>query len=122
MKPWLYHYTGSEYEIYIYCLYHTLAYGSKHVSMRLYKQIKITIDRSTYLDILETPTYIKGISQLRLSSHKLAIETCRHNKISLHDRKCTHCTLNDIEDEFHFVLIIMPLLFKFQKLYTYQAI
>ena len=73
--------------------------------MRLYKQIKITIDRSTYLDILETPKYRKVISQLRLSSHKLAIATGCHNKITLHDRKCTHCTLNDIEDEFHFVLV-----------------
>jgi len=55
-------------------------------SMRLYKQIKTTIDRSTYLDILETPKYRKVISQLRLSSHKLTIETGRHNKISLNDR------------------------------------
>jgi len=44
-------------------------------SMRLYKQIKTTIDRSMYLNILETPTYRKVISQRRLSSHKLAIET-----------------------------------------------
>ena len=74
-------------------------------SMRLYKQIKTTIERSTYLDILEAPKYRKVISQLRLSSHKLAIETGRHNKISLNGRKCTHCTLNDIEDEFHFALM-----------------
>jgi len=82
--------------------------------MYIYKQIKTTIDRSTYLDILETPTYRKVISQLRLSSHKLAIETGRHNKITLHDRKYTHCTLNDIEDEFHFFLIC-AILFKQQK-------
>mgnify|MGYP007133239241 FL=1 len=70
--------------------------------MRLYKQIKTTIDISTYLDILEIPTYRKVISQLRLSSHKLAIETGGHNKITLHDRKSTHCTLKDIEDVFHY--------------------
>ena len=122
MKPCLYHYSDSDHEIYISVITHWHTGLNSCTSMRLYKQIKTTIDRSTCLDIHETPTYRKVISQLRLSSHKLAIETCRHYKISLHDRKCTHCTLNDIEDEFHFVLIIMPLLFKFQKLYTYQAI
>jgi len=36
-----------------------------------------------YLDILETPKYRKIISQLRLFSHKLNIETGSHNKISM---------------------------------------
>jgi len=111
MKLCVYHYSDSDYEIYISHWYTGL---NTCTSMYIYKQIKTTIDRSTYLDILETPTYRKVISQLRLSSHKLAIETGRHNKITLHDRKYTHCTLNDIEDEFHFFLIC-AILFKQQK-------
>jgi len=102
MKPCLYHYSDIDHEIYI-LHWHTGL--NTCTSMRVYKQIKTTIDRSTYLDILETPKYRKVISQLRLSSHYLAIATGCHNKITLHDRKCTHCTLNDIEDEFHFVLV-----------------
>ena len=90
MKPCLYHYSDIDYEIYI-AHWHTGL--DTCTSIRIYKQIKTTIDRSTYLDILETPTYRRVIAQLRLSSHKLAIETGRHNKINLHDRKCTHCTL-----------------------------
>ena len=42
---------------------------------------------------------------LRLSSHKLNIEIGRHNNIDRQDRKCIICNLNDIEDEFHFVLV-----------------
>jgi len=42
------------------------------------------------------------LAKLRLSSHTLNVEIGRHNII---DRHCIRCNLNDIEDEFHFVLI-----------------
>ena len=45
------------------------------------------------------------MAKLRLSSHKWNIEIGRHNKIDRQDRKCIRCNLNDIEDEFHFVLV-----------------
>ena len=40
-----------------------------------------------------------------MSSHQLSIETGRHNNINRNDRKCALCQVNDIEDEFHFVLV-----------------
>ena len=45
------------------------------------------------------------MAKLRLSSHKLNIEIGRHSKIDRQDRKCIRCNLNDIEDEFHSVLV-----------------
>ena len=45
------------------------------------------------------------MAKLRLSSHKLNIKIGRHNKNDKQDRKCIICNLNDIEDEFHFVLV-----------------
>ena len=45
------------------------------------------------------------MAKLRLSSHTLNIEIGRHNKIDRQDRKCIRCNSNDIEDEFHFVLV-----------------
>ena len=45
------------------------------------------------------------MAKLRFSSNKLNIEIGRHNKIDRQDRKCIRCNLNDIEDEFHFVLV-----------------
>ena len=45
------------------------------------------------------------LSRLRLSSHRLCIETGRWNKpisTPLIDRKCTVC--NTLEDEYHFVM------------------
>ena len=37
-------------------------------------------------------------------SMRAYIELGRHNNIPRNERKCTLCNLNDIEDEFHFVL------------------
>lgn len=35
----------------------------------------------------------------------ISIETGRHNNIARNERKCCMCNNNDIEDEYHFVLI-----------------
>ena len=45
------------------------------------------------------------IAKLILSSHQLNIETGRHRNIARTDRKCELCETNDIEDEYHFVMI-----------------
>ena len=58
-----------------------------------------------YLDILKIQKYRKSICKLRVSSHRLEIETGRRakpNKIPLEKRLCMIC--NVLEDEFHFVL------------------
>ena len=47
------------------------------------------------------------MSRLRLSSHQLKIKTGSYslNRIERNLRYCTLCNSNDIEDEFHFVII-----------------
>ena len=44
------------------------------------------------------------ISKLRLSSHKLGIETGRYIDSRREDRPCHNCNLGKIEDEYHFIL------------------
>jgi len=59
-----------------------------------------------YIDLL--PKKLRfALASLRLSSHKLRIETDRYsrNRIDRVQRKCLNCNLNDLEDEYHFVLI-----------------
>ena len=46
----------------------------------------------------------KCITKIRLSSHNLFIETGRYIGIVRNERKCIWCSLNVLEDEFHFVL------------------
>ena len=51
------------------------------------------------------PMHIKKyITKIRLSSHNLHVESVRTNNTPRSERKCFFCN-NDIEDEFHFVLM-----------------
>ena len=47
------------------------------------------------------------MAQLRLSSHEILIEEGRYRNINRNDRKCLACHLNEIEVEFHFILICL---------------
>ena len=48
--------------------------------------------------------YKKFITRFRISAHNLNIETGRYYNENRNNRLCTLCNLNDIEDEFHFIL------------------
>ena len=71
-----------------------------------YGYIKNSFEFESYIDIL-TKKFRIATSRLRLSSHKLRIETGRYapNRIDRNQRKCLLCNKNDIEDEYHFVII-----------------
>ena len=59
----------------------------------------------TYLEQINVFKYMQALSKLRMSSHRLAIESgrwARPTSIPISDRKCVHC--NVLEDEFHFVV------------------
>ena len=78
---------------------------SLSTSLQLYKEIKSTIDICSYLNKLTNIKYRKAISKIRLSSHNLNIEIGRHRQIERNNRKCPFCDLNELEDEYHFILI-----------------
>ena len=74
-------------------------------SLTLYLEIKCTFDRADYLQVLENRKNRNVIAKLRLSSHKLFVETGRHRQIPRQDRTCILCNIDDVEDEYHFILI-----------------
>ena len=76
----------------------------KRCPLYIYKEFKCNYEVSSYINKLDNIKYRQVLAKLRLSSHRLNIEVGRHNSIARHERKCTLCTLNDIEDEYHFVL------------------
>ena len=78
---------------------------SSRSSLLLFKEIKPIFEISEYLTKIKCPISRYTLAKLRLSSHQLFIETGRHRNIDRNDRKCQLCQCNDIEDEFHFVLI-----------------
>lgn len=75
-------------------------------SLVLYKEIKQSFEYENYLDGLPSKSRV-ALSQLRLSSHQLRIETGRYSqhRIDRSLRICTLCDKRDLEDEYHFVLI-----------------
>ena len=85
-------------------------------SLSLFKELNTTYEAAPYLKLLCNGKYRKTPAKLRLSSHSLAIESGRHNGIPRERRKCTLCNINDIEDEYHFI-IICPLYNDLRKQY-----
>ena len=60
-----------------------------------------------YLKEIKNKAYRNVLSQFRCVSHNLAIETGRHGPVNVERsrRLCKYCNLQDIEDEYHFLLI-----------------
>ena len=74
-------------------------------SLSLFKELHISYETAQYLNLLCCAKYRKALAKLRLSSHSLAIESGRHNGIPRENRKCAFCNLNDIDDEYHFIIV-----------------
>ena len=78
---------------------HSLCNSQK---LKFYNVFKDSYTPSIYLDVTRKNPNRKTLVKLRISNHKLNIETGRYNKISRCDRICPVCSL-DIEDEIHFL-------------------
>ena len=73
-------------------------------SLTLYREIKCTFDRADY-QVLENRKFRNVTAKLRLSSRELFVETGRHRQIPRQDRTCILCNIDDVEDEYHVILI-----------------
>ena len=85
-------------------------------SLSLFKELDCKNEIAPYLTLLSNEKYRNALAKIRLSSHSLKIEAGRHNDTSRANRKCPFCDLNDIEDEYHFI-IICPLYSDLRKDY-----
>ena len=73
--------------------------------LRTYVEFKSLLCPEQYLLDVTIPSHRRALSRLRCSNHSLLIESGRFNNIDVHDRICPLCDTNEIEDEYHFVLI-----------------
>jgi hypothetical protein len=75
--------------------------------LRTYKLFKPHFGKEKYLELCD-PTLRRALSQLRLSAHKLKIETGRYSSQNQYvppaNRICQNCDLSTTEDEKHFLL------------------
>ena len=75
--------------------------------LRTYSLFKNQFEMEKYLLHVKDKNVRSCFTKLRISSHKLMIETGRYNrprKIPVNERYCNYCKNNNIEDEIHFVL------------------
>jgi hypothetical protein len=68
-----------------------------------YCKIKQYFGLENYLTILKNFTQRKTLTRFRISAHKLRIESGRYLGMSRTSRICLNCTLNEVEDEIHFL-------------------
>ena len=68
--------------------------------------MKLEFEYEKYLDNVRSSKYRRLITQMRVSAHKLRIETGRYgrNRIERNQRVCQTCNSQEVEDEFHFLL------------------
>ena len=58
-----------------------------------------------YLNCIQINKYRIALTKFRVSSHDLAVETGRYTNVAVDDRKCQQCSMNVLEDEYHFLLV-----------------
>jgi len=76
------------------------SFGNK---LRTYRLFKTIYKEEEYL-MVKNIQHRVAVTKLRISCHKLHIETGRHNRTPLQHRVCQFCDLQHVEDEQHFIL------------------
>ena len=80
--------------------------------LTLYSKLKSVFKQEKYLTQITNPILRSNLTKLRISAHNLAIEKGRYRKMlddtnsSIHykSRTCNNCTLNKVENEYHFIM------------------
>ena len=89
----------------------------------LYRHLLNEFKLQTYLIKPIDKQHLKEIVKIRISAHKLNIESGRYKNIDRTERICNVCNSNDIEDEYHFILqcpLYNDLRKKLIKIYYYR--
>lgn len=71
--------------------------------LRLYRVLKLDLNREEYLGMLLTFAQRKALTSMRSGTHVLRIETGRWKKIEYNERICKLCN-NSVENEEHFFI------------------
>ena len=76
----------------------------KNGKLKTYLALKTKFGLEKYLAILNNVHEKRSICRLRISSHRLQIETGRYRNVPRDERICQKCSENEIEDEVHFLI------------------
>ena len=86
-------------------LWHTKVFESSRLQYYAIFKDNFVTESEKYLHVLNDWKLRTALSRLRVSSHDLQIENGRYHNIPRENRKCVLCNLNQVESEFHFVMV-----------------
>ena len=72
--------------------------------LRILKKVKKHFECKKYLLEISNFKHHQAVTKLRISVHKLTVETGRYNNTPYNDRICKLCNLNKVGDERHFLM------------------
>ena len=72
--------------------------------LKIYNICKNNFGLEKYLTIVNNFELRRSFTKLRISSHRLQIELDRYQGVPRHNRVCTKCSSNVIEDDYIFYL------------------
>jgi hypothetical protein len=72
--------------------------------LRTYTTFNVHFGFEHYLSVIGNFDHRRCLTKLRISAHRLHIETGRHQGIPPHQRLCGQCDSGEVEDEIHFLL------------------
>ena len=72
--------------------------------LKLFSALKENFGYEEYLSKIKNWQHRRLYTQLRISAHKLSVESGRYKDVCREDRICESCGSGDIEDEEHFLL------------------
>ena len=75
-------------------------YGGK---LRIFKKVKKHFEPEKYLFEITNFKHRQAVTKLRITAHKLTVETGRYNNTP-YNNICRFCDLNEVGDEHHFLM------------------
>ena len=86
--------------------------NKENVKLRLFKKGKVNFNFECYLSQVQNVKHRQAVTKLRISAHKLPVETGRYRNIPYNDPICKHCDLNEIGNEQHYLLSCSNTMFR----------
>ena len=90
--------------------------------LRLFRKVRVNFNFEYYLSQVQNVKHRQAVTKLRISAHKLPVETGRCKNIPYDDRICKYCDLIEIGNEQHYLnlyKIKSLMLFNTQDLFHY---
>ena len=78
--------------------------GGNRGKLRTFKKIKTSLDPEKYIFEVNNIKHRQAVTKLRISAHRLPVEVGRYNNIPYEERICSHCDLNEVGNEQHYLM------------------